>query len=263
MAHSWWMRVHRRRARRALERQLDYQKHFAVQRDRNVDAVRRAHEAKAAAVGELFAHRALPDAARVLEIGNGARGLIFHVSAGRVLVGADPLAVDYSILFPAASHHFRRCAAFGEHLPFGEETFDVVICDNVIDHAEDPAAILREAVRVLRTDGLLYFTVNVHHRLYQYASIAHGLLNGLGIGIEVSAFADHTVHLSVKDVRGMMKELPLRVLEERDSVETAKHEARTTAARHLGDHLKRVFFKNARYVTIARKQSNASRNAVG
>ena len=37
---------------------------------------------------------------------------------------------------------------------------DFVICCNVIDHASDPAAILREIHRVLKPEGLFFFDVD-------------------------------------------------------------------------------------------------------
>ncbi|MEO8648536.1 MAG: class I SAM-dependent methyltransferase, partial [Acidobacteriota bacterium] len=86
-------------------------------------------------------------------------------------------------------------------MPFADAAFDVVLSDNVIDHAERPVEILDEMIRVLKPGGLLFFTVNIHHPVYELISKAHGLWNAAGIKLELSAFADHTVHFSESVIR--------------------------------------------------------------
>jgi SAM-dependent methyltransferase len=46
-------------------------------------------------------------------------------------------------------------------LKFPSNTFDLVVCDNVIDHAQDPDAILSEARRLVTDGGRLLLGVNV------------------------------------------------------------------------------------------------------
>lgn len=188
--------------------------------------------------------------ARVLEVGSGAHGLIFFFGGERN-VGVDPLAHSYSSLFPAWQGKVPTLAAFGESLPFADNSFDVVLCDNVVDHAESPARILAEILRVLSPSGMLYFSVNVHHPIYAIASGAHGLWQRLGFKFEIGPFADHTVHLTPPRARQLFARQPVRIVEETNNVEAAKARARQSAPRHLGDRLKRLFFKNALYEVIA------------
>ncbi|HEX8721723.1 MAG TPA: class I SAM-dependent methyltransferase, partial [Pyrinomonadaceae bacterium] len=193
--------------------------------------------------------RIAPDA-RVLEVGSGAHGLVFFFGTTRG-VGCDPLACDYAALFPAWQGRARTLAAAGERLPFADASFDVVLCDNVVDHAEAPREIARELARVLAPGGLLYFTVNFHHAVYAAAARLHAAWNAAGLKFEVGPFADHTVHLTLGAARSLFDGLPLRRVSESGDAAEARRAARLRPPRHVGDRLKRLFFKNALYELVA------------
>jgi SAM-dependent methyltransferase len=248
---GWLAGLRHRRAARALERQLASQRAKAdAIRDRLREVVRRRMAHSLVVRGRLERIRPLARDAAVLEVGSGPHGLIFFFGASRG-VGVDPLAAHYRPLFPEWQWRAPTIAAAGESLPFPSGAFDVVLCDNVIDHAERPAAIVAELARVLAPGGLLYFNVNVHHPVYGAASRLHGLWNGLGLRLEIRPFADHTVHLTEAEARRMFAPLPLRVLEE--YVERRD----PGPARHPGELLKRVFFKNAAFELIAVREPHA------
>lgn len=241
----------RRRARRALERQLDYQRHKAAAlqgREQDVIASMIAHSRAVRAEIERLGEIA-PDA-RVLEVGSGAHGLIFFFDAGQKM-GVDPLADHYRELFPAWQHQAETVAAFGEALPFDDASFDLVLCDNVVDHAENPRRIVEEIARVLAPDGMPYFTVNIHHQFYALLSGIHGLWRAIGVPFEVTPFADHTVHLTRRTAHALFDGLPLKIVEQSDDVGETRRSAALTPPRHFGDRLKRLFFKNAIWKTIA------------
>jgi SAM-dependent methyltransferase len=50
-------------------------------------------------------------------------------------------------------------------IPLDSEIFDLVVCDNVIDHTQDPEAILVESARLAKPGGTLLFGVNVYSAL--------------------------------------------------------------------------------------------------
>jgi SAM-dependent methyltransferase len=58
------------------------------------------------------------------------------------------------------------CRADGRHLPFRENSFALVISQEVLEHVADPPAVLREIHRVLRKNGTLYcqlpFVIGYH-----------------------------------------------------------------------------------------------------
>jgi SAM-dependent methyltransferase len=244
-----------RRARRALERQLTYQRAKAAKARGHEAEYVEAMRVRSARVREKLERvRPIAGDARVLEVGSGAHGLVFFFGTTRG-VGCDPLACDYAALFPAWQGRALTVAAAGERLPFADASFDVVLCDNVVDHAEDPARIALELSRVLAPGGLLYFTVNFHHAVYTFASRLHAAWNAAGLSLEIGPFADHTVHLTLDGARSLFRGLPLRVINESSNVADARRAARLRPPRHAGDRLKRLFFKNALYELLAERES--------
>ena len=251
------MNWRRKLAQRALERQLAYQQHKAQHLRGHEDEVIAAMTKSSRRVRDLLEQfRPIAKDARVIEVGSGAHGLIFCFEGDR-RVGVDPLAVDYSGLFPRWQRRAQTIAAVGESLPFRDESFDVVICDNVVDHAESPSQIVRELVRILAPGGLLYFTVNIHHSLYSVAAGVHSSWRAIGLPYEIGPFADHTTHLTLASATQLFHGLPVEILSERSNIDEARARARKQPARHLGDRLKRVFFKNALYEVVARRPKNA------
>jgi len=247
------MSTRQKLAHRALERQLAYQQKKAQHLNGHEEEVILAMQRSSKRVRELLeTFQAIADDARVIEVGSGAHGLIFYFGA-KSGVGIDPLAVSYRSLFPRWQNCAATIAAVGEQLPFPDASFDVVLCDNVVDHAESPTQIVAELVRILRPGGLLYFTVNVHHPVYAVAAGLHSGWRGLGIRYEIGPFADHTTHLTLPAAVDLFKESPLKILSEKSNIDEARALARKRPARHLGDRLKRVFFKNALYEVVARR----------
>lgn len=251
LVSQWRNRGLSRRAERALNRQLDYQR-------RKSESVR-GHEKEY--VARMVAHsqavrkkieevRPIAENARVLEVGCGAHGLIFYFGA-KDGVGVDPLADHYASLFPAWQGRATIIAAGGEQLPLEDASFDIVLCDNVVDHAESPSRIMSEIARVLKPGGLLYFTVNVHHPFYHAAASAHAAWRALGIPLEIGPFADHTVHLTPEAAKALVRQQPFRLVREDCDIDHARRVGRLARPRHMGDRLKHLFYKNALYEVIA------------
>lgn len=51
-------------------------------------------------------------------------------------------------------------------LPFADESFDVVICSELLEHVPHPPAVLGEAYRVLRKDGVLLICVPFLYQIH-------------------------------------------------------------------------------------------------
>jgi len=141
-------------AQRALERQLEYQEKKSQHlKGREAEVVLAMQRSSTRVRDLLETFQTIADDARVIEVGSGAHGLIFCFGAKHG-VGVDPLAVSYRSLFPRWQNSATTVAAIGEQLPFANESFDVVLCDNVVDHAESPKQIVAELVRILKPGGI-------------------------------------------------------------------------------------------------------------
>ncbi|NUT00469.1 MAG: class I SAM-dependent methyltransferase [Sphingomonas sp.] len=245
-------KVGKARAQRAVERQLDYMCRLGDEWKGMEDQVVSDMIDKSNRVRTVLERlKPIKPTDRVLEVGSGATGIIFNFG-GDHNVGVDPLADHLRELFLwQRSSKVPTIAAGGENLPFEDARFDVVFSDNVIDHAPDPAKIISEIARVLKPGGLFYFTVNVHHSIYHFSSRAYGIWKRFGLPGEITPFADHTVHLTVHAAKSLFDGLPFRIIENKVDLDAAMDEARTSPPRHLGDRLKRLFFKNAVFEVVA------------
>ena len=255
---TWGRRARQRRAAQAHERQLQYQQARALaqaHRHDQVEAAMQAHSKQVRAKLERFQPIA-PDT-RVLEVGSGSEGLIFFFGAEQA-IGIDPLADEYASMLPW-HRRAQTLTAAGESLPFEDASFDIVLCDNVVDHAEDPRRIVAEIARVLAPGGLLYFTVNFHSRFWYLAAGLHSAWQALGTRFVIGPFADHTVHLTYAQARRLFRGLPLRILFEDQDIEATRAAARASKSRHAGDWVKRLFFKNARWEAVAEREDRPDR----
>lgn len=76
----------------------------------------------------------------------------------RLVVGID---IDSAAIQFAASENSSRAkfiVADGAHLPFRDESYDVVICTQVYEHSNNPSGMVDEIWRVLREGGVCFFS---------------------------------------------------------------------------------------------------------
>ena len=118
-------------------------------------------------------------AGRLLDIGTGT-GRVLELLAPRVrqALGVDAskamLALARARLSgPGLAHCAVRLADM-YRLPLADRSFDTVVLQMVLHHAEDPAGAVREAVRVLTPNGqLLVIDLAEHDRADLTAKLAH------------------------------------------------------------------------------------------
>ena len=96
----------------------------------------------------------------VLEIGPGPVGLP-EASGAKLALAVDPLAprLDAAGLLLRGDAVYLATGA--EAIPLLDESVDVVVARNCLDHVVDPAAVIAEVVRLLRPGGVLILNVDV------------------------------------------------------------------------------------------------------
>ena len=100
---------------------------------------------------------------RVLDLGCRDGALSTTYLDGNHVVGVD--IDDEALAHAAASGLETRRADLDEPLPFDDETFDVVVAGEVLEHIHSPPALLAEARRVLRPGGTFVGSVPNGFRL--------------------------------------------------------------------------------------------------
>jgi SAM-dependent methyltransferase len=108
-----------------------------------------------------------PNRKRLLEIGSGYRtNLIVWIKRyGIDAMGVEPEGEGFESTIAVSKELCRlngvdpeKIMTYqGEKLPFDDKTFEIVYSSNVLEHTDQPALVLEEAVRVLKPGGVLHF----------------------------------------------------------------------------------------------------------
>lgn len=136
-----------------------------------------------------------------VEIGVGGLGIGFLAAQANEhcsrIAGVEPLPVEPIELEDKALHAYARelqsrvevVRAKGEALPFGDESFDLACCINVLDHTHDPYDVLAEVRRVTRRTGLFILAVHTRSTLVR---LKWRITSALGMESEQQAKHPHT-----------------------------------------------------------------------
>ena len=103
-----------------------------------------------------------------------------------------------------------------EKLPYNNETFDLVIADNLLEHLEKPDLVFREVSRVLKTGGkFLFKTPNKFHYMPLISSLTphsfHKWYNNLRGRETEDTFPTLYRANSKGDIKRLTKELSLKI----------------------------------------------------
>jgi ubiquinone/menaquinone biosynthesis C-methylase UbiE len=98
---------------------------------------------------------------QVLDVGAAqGKALIALQRRGCEAVGVEPWPDAIAVAQDLARRHSTHVdirEGSAEHLPFGDEEFDLVVAMSVMEHVRDLPQALREACRVLRPGGIFWF----------------------------------------------------------------------------------------------------------
>lgn len=121
--------------------------------------------------------------AKVLDVGCGKRPYRMYLDPRRVTIyvgiDSDPTS-DADLLVSGAQHGW----------PFQNQTFDAIICTEVLEHVHDPQVFIGELSRVLKPGGLLILSVpfifNMHGEPRDFFRFTEfGLLEIVSKGFEI------------------------------------------------------------------------------
>jgi SAM-dependent methyltransferase len=119
----------------------------------------------------------LPVQKRILTLGGGIANDLWHLTQENFVVNADyatsGLRVGKKFGVQGVSANLNSSPA----LPFPDRTFDLIVCNDILEHLLEPLLVLKEAVRVLCDDGTIVISVPNHF----YWPMRLRLLVGKGI----------------------------------------------------------------------------------
>lgn len=117
-----------------------------------------------AGMGVIFAGRTF------VELGAGLGGVTLELSRR----GASVIAVEPGSAWRAMSQERLRgqsgvqvIGAFGEYLPIASNSIDTVVSLQVLEHVQDPDAVIREVFRVLKPGGAFFASYENYLSFYE------------------------------------------------------------------------------------------------
>jgi ubiquinone/menaquinone biosynthesis C-methylase UbiE len=124
---------------------------------------------------------------RILSLGCGIGNDMWHLSEDNLTVGLDYVSSGLEV---GGGHGVRSVVGdlnLCPVLPFGDRSFDVVVCKDILEHLLEPMMILQEVRRVLKDDGYVVISVPNHF----YLPLRLRILLGRGL-IWKSWVSDHS-----------------------------------------------------------------------
>ena len=119
----------------------------------------------------------MPVQESILTLGGGIANDLWHLTGENLVVNADyaQSGLDVGRQFGVQGVSVDLNVFTG--LPFPDRTFDLIVCNDILEHLLDPLIVLKDAVRVLRDDGTVVISVPNHF----YWPMRLRLLFGKGI----------------------------------------------------------------------------------
>lgn len=158
----------------------------------------------------------IPKTAKILDYGCGAGETVRALrQQGYVNAVGYDLDADYSLRDPSESAEYIHLGSpLNLRLPYDDNTFDLVISDQVFEHVLDQVAVFRELYRVMRPGGVAlhviparYRVIEGHtfvpfgnlfpHRWYQKFWALLGVRNSFQKGLSADETANHNVYFYI------------------------------------------------------------------
>lgn len=204
----------------------------------------------------------------LLNVG-GSAGVIDNYLADHFnkVVGIDidePAISHAQATYQRDNLEFRLADAL--NLPFADNSFDVVVCSHVYEHVPDPDKMFREIRRVLKKDGVCYFSAgnrlmwNEPHYNLPLLSVLPRPLAHIYIRLAGKASHYHEKHLSYWGLKTLVKDFSCTDYTVRLVTEPGKYftdymvSPGSIKARIAATILKRAYWACPGYIWILQKQ---------
>ncbi|MEK6692719.1 MAG: class I SAM-dependent methyltransferase [Nitrospirota bacterium] len=106
--------------------------------------------------------------ARILEVGCGTGNVSsFLAEKGYLVTGCEYYREAIDMAWPG----FRKVQGDAKYLPFSDSTFDIVGLFDVLEHFDDDIEVMREAIRVIRKNGIIIITVPAKEELWSFVDV--------------------------------------------------------------------------------------------
>jgi SAM-dependent methyltransferase len=167
---------------------------------------RKSHKRKAQILEEEWKKQGiitLNKNTKILQVGCGPEDVINYFSNGKKYA-IDPLANFYKERFKLDYKNVNFTEGRGEKLPFEDETFDLVLLTNVLDHVESPEKVLSEIRRVLKKNGVLFFEMFIYQKNFRKIAKIYGKIKEL---VKGEIFNIHHPYMFIRgEARQLVKE---------------------------------------------------------
>jgi len=149
---------------------------------------------------------------RILEIGCGTGNVLREMKVGRV-VGVD---ISVGVLRRAREKlgdRGRLISGDAEALPFPDQSFDKILCTEVLEHVLNPGAVISEIGRLMKSGGIAVVSVpnegliNKLKRVTASSGVGR-MLFWKGAGYAMSKDMSEAWHLHIFDVDGIRRIVP-------------------------------------------------------
>lgn len=139
---------------------------------------------------------------------SSCQGRLLDVGAGEapwrelMPMGVEYVGVDADLSGEFGMRHLPKVTYYdGRRLPYDDNSFDHVLCTEVLEHVPDPAIFLLDLKRVLRQGGTLILTVpwsaRIHHLPHDYSRFTRFGLTAL---MESAGFSGVTIEERGNDI---------------------------------------------------------------
>ena len=154
----------------------------------------------------------LPEPCRVLELGCGP-GAMWKSTLPQVKEGWRLTLTDFSPgMAKEASaitdplNRFASASVDAQHIPFPDESFDVVLANHMLYHVPDKALVLSEIRRVLRPGGKLFAATNGKNHMTELYVLEDQLSRHLSNNINIPPREMWSLSFSLENGEAMLRE---------------------------------------------------------